>query len=238
MFTKWISVLAAAATTRAAIISIDVGKDASLSFEPSSATAAVGDTLEFRFYSGSGGHSVVSGAFDSPCQPNGNFFSGYIRGSDNGDMTFVTTVTSTDPIFFYCSLGDHCASGMAGVVNPASDQTLDDYISAAGQVMKASAPTSIAGGIFTVITAGSETSVSSTLNMAMSVPITSTSTTGSSAMPASTSKPSSASSVASSATSSAASAATTTTSSSAGQNDMWTVGGLTIILGGFVALMA
>lgn len=41
--------------------------------------------LEFHFYSGSGGHSVVSSSFDSPCVPNtGAFFSGYIPGDDSG----------------------------------------------------------------------------------------------------------------------------------------------------------
>jgi len=40
-------------------------------------------SLEFRFYPG--GHSVVSGSFDTPCVPNtGAFFSGYIDGSDSG----------------------------------------------------------------------------------------------------------------------------------------------------------
>jgi hypothetical protein len=46
--------------------------------------------LEFHFYSGSGGHSVVSSSFDSPCVPNtGGFFSGYIPGDDSGVSGFL-----------------------------------------------------------------------------------------------------------------------------------------------------
>lgn len=56
-------------------------------------------SLEFHFYSGSGGHSVVSSTFATPCIPGEDaFFSGYIPGSSTGDMTFVVEVNSTDPI--------------------------------------------------------------------------------------------------------------------------------------------
>lgn len=47
--------------------------------------------LNFHFYNGSGGHSVVSGPFSSPCEPGTDaFFSGYIE----GDLTGVCTLPS------------------------------------------------------------------------------------------------------------------------------------------------
>lgn len=156
-----LSLLALAAGVSAATISIDVGEGGSLKFDPDSVTAAVGDTLEFHFYSGSGGHSVVSSSFSSPCQPETNsFFSGYVTGDGTGDMTFVTTVNSTDPIWFYCSLGFHCQSGMVGVVNPPSGQTVSDYAAAAQKVTEASAPASPQGGVVTSIAPGSPSSSS------------------------------------------------------------------------------
>lgn len=57
------------------------------------------DRLNFHFYSGSGGHSVVSGPFDNPCEPDGSFFSGYIKGDQTGVHTLsqpgVTILTVT-----------------------------------------------------------------------------------------------------------------------------------------------
>ena len=54
---------------------IAVGEDG-LSFTPSSIVAAVGSRVEFQFYPLN--HSVVSGTFDKPCQPDGKMFSGYV----------------------------------------------------------------------------------------------------------------------------------------------------------------
>jgi len=145
--------LAIAGISHAATINITVGEGASLKFNPDSVTAAVGDVLEFHFYPGSGAHSVVSGPFATPCQPaNDSFFSDYInvpRTDESGDMVFSTTVNSTGPIWFYCSLGSHCQEGMVGVVNPPADQSITDYMNAAMAFQgKASAPTARQGGMF------------------------------------------------------------------------------------------
>ncbi len=59
---------------------------------------------------------------------------------------FVVTVSSTDPIFFYCGQVGHCKSGMVGVVNPSSSQTLDSYKSAAAKAASVGIPASVAGG--------------------------------------------------------------------------------------------
>lgn len=158
-----LSVLAAALAVNAAVHDIDVGKGSALAFAPDTLTADVGDTLNFHFYNGSGGHSVVSSTFASPCVPGPNaFFSGYISGDQTGDQTFIVNVTSTDPIWFYCSLGPHCLDGMVGVVNPPSGQTVSDYIDQASKtVVRASAPAVLQGGILTTMTVGSSGSVTS-----------------------------------------------------------------------------
>lgn len=96
--------LALAATASAAIISIDVGEDG-LVFSPESTTAAVGDTLQFHFYAGSGPHSVVKADFASPCKPDtGAFFSGLMAGSEDGSSVYEVAVTSTDPIVSFHSI--------------------------------------------------------------------------------------------------------------------------------------
>ena len=57
--------LAAAGGALAKTIQIDVGKGG-LVFSPDTSTAAVGDTLEFHFYSAF--HTAVQGDFSTPCQ--------------------------------------------------------------------------------------------------------------------------------------------------------------------------
>lgn len=82
-----------------------------LSYSPDSVTAAEGDIVQFTFGSG---HDVVSGAFDSPCQPDGVVSSG--MGTDG--QVFSVTINSTDAMWIYCSVPQHCERGMAMVINP------------------------------------------------------------------------------------------------------------------------
>ncbi|KAL1648112.1 hypothetical protein SLS58_002439 [Diplodia intermedia] len=131
-------------------IDIVVGKNG-LTFEPNSTTAAKGDTLTFKFWPMA--HSVVQGAFDSPCTPSDTGFnSDFVRTSSGAaNSTFVVTVNNTDPIWYYCSQGKHCQSGMVGVINPAENsksKTLAAYASAAADVDEAKTPAEIRGGVF------------------------------------------------------------------------------------------
>jgi hypothetical protein len=72
-------------------------------------------------------------------------------------VTFVVNVTSTDPIWFYCSLASHCQEGMVGVVNPPSGKSVADYMNAAASVTQASSPASLTGGTTTSINEATET---------------------------------------------------------------------------------
>jgi len=58
--------LAFVASVSAVSHTIDVGKSG-LTFTPDSVTAAVGDTLEFRFVGGF--HDAVTSDYATPCQP-------------------------------------------------------------------------------------------------------------------------------------------------------------------------
>lgn len=257
------SFLALAAAVSAATISINVGEDGALKFDPDSVTANIGDLLEFHFYSGTGGHSVVSSTFSTPCVPATDaFFSGYITGNDSGDQTFVVAVNSTDPIWFYCSLGSHCQAGMVGVVNPPSGQSASDYAMAAQSVMKASAPAAMQGGVLSTITASAAatTNTEGRQSGAGSVTMTSMSSasgattntvgrqsSGASIVTGTTTTSGAVGSntvsrnVGSSSTSTSASAATTSASAGVGRRESSDVGavmGLAVFAGGLVALMA
>jgi len=169
----WLGLACVAALSEGATIDIDVGEDGELKFEPNSTTAAQGDLLAFHFYTG--GHSVVEAAFANPCVPIDNaFFSGYMTGDEQGDMTYLVTVNNTDPIWFYCSLDSHCATGMVGVVNPPSGNTVSDFANAAKSVPSASAPVSPQGGTSTSLLDATSTSGISTTSSSSSSTSTST----------------------------------------------------------------
>lgn len=105
---SFIAVSALVATTFAATVEVTVGPG--LNFSPDTVTAQQGDVVNFKFGSG---HNVVSGSFDSPCQPDGKIYSG----SPNDGDVFSVTVNGTDPTWIYCSVPGHCESGMAMVIN-------------------------------------------------------------------------------------------------------------------------
>ncbi|KAK3389618.1 Cupredoxin [Podospora didyma] len=138
--TKILVASALAMQASAATIKVAVGK-VGLTFDPSTIPAKVGDIVEFTFYARN--HSVVGGDFARPCQPAATgpaaFFSGFnffTEANTTNSKVFQYTVTTTDPIVFYCSqnTGTHCVKGMAGVINPSGDKALAPYIAAASKV--------------------------------------------------------------------------------------------------------
>lgn len=149
----------------AASHSILVGKDGD-SFSPDSVIAAVGDTLVFKFYPGN--HNVIQGNYNKPCHPlDSAFYSGFVSTeSGPASNTFSVKVNSTDPIWIYCSQGEHCQSGMAAVINPpfgsfTDAQSLSDYKSAAASVSSSSHPDAISGGRFSDANSPDDSSSSS-----------------------------------------------------------------------------
>ncbi|TVY45231.1 putative GPI-anchored cupredoxin [Lachnellula subtilissima] len=230
-FSITVGLAAVATVVCAKDIDIDVGEEG-IRFEPNTTMADVGDVLNFHFYSATGPHSVVSGAFDSPCAPAANaFFSGLIDGNDAGNSTYIINVTSTDPIWYYCSAHKHCQGGMVGVINPPStNDTLEAYAKAASSVSAASAPSAPVGGVATTVSAASTTDTSS---MDMTMSMSSSMSMSGSALSSATSA---AASKASSAASSAASASETSKSGSEATAGVKI--GLGAVLGGMVALLA
>lgn len=149
-------------------------------------------------------------------------------------MTFIVTVNSTDPIWFYCSLEAHCIAGMVGVVNPPNGQTVSDYVeNAAG--FRASAPSALQGGILTSLSPGSGSGGVTSVTSGSGT----TSTPGLSAettMPTSTGTRSVTTTKATSTNSGVA--ATSTPSGGGKSNDASVMLGLGVLGGVFVALMS
>ncbi|KAG7444601.1 Cupredoxin [Guyanagaster necrorhizus] len=105
---------------------IIVGVNGTLAYSPPNITAAVGDTVTFKFQPKN--HTVTQSNFANPCVPletstgTVGFFSGFRPVSANATYipTFQITVNDTNPIWAYCSQTvpvSHCASGMVFAIN-------------------------------------------------------------------------------------------------------------------------
>jgi plastocyanin len=94
-----LSVAALSAAAQAASFTVKVGQGGNV-FEPSTVTAQVGDQVEFQWVGSI--HSIVQSTFDEPCQPLAGGFA--VPDQSSSDVTFTFTVTSTDPIWFYCAV--------------------------------------------------------------------------------------------------------------------------------------
>ncbi|PTB80658.1 hypothetical protein M440DRAFT_1419207 [Trichoderma longibrachiatum ATCC 18648] len=135
-----VSTIALAYLANAKTIKITATSDNT--FDPSTVKASDGDILEFVFEPKN--HSVVAGDYRYPCSPlelGTGFFSGFFpTSSGEADKVFRVEVNGTDPIAFYSSQGNECASGMVGIVNPSANQTLADYKKRASALARSVTP--------------------------------------------------------------------------------------------------
>nr|OQO19764.1 hypothetical protein B0A51_13258 [Rachicladosporium sp. CCFEE 5018] len=132
--------LACLAYAEIQIIKAGGNGDHDLEFHPDDIVAAVGSQVRFEWYPTN--HSLASSTYDNVCEPDGKIFSGYFDPA-SGTMdkqTFVINITSTEPIWYYCTQEyyTHCQNGMVGVINPptTSPQTLAAYKSASAAAKK------------------------------------------------------------------------------------------------------
>ena len=84
---SYLPILAALAATAAAkTVVITAGQGGTLTFTPDTATADVGDTIEFHFIGSI--HTAVQGDFGSPCQMSSSGFdSGPINNKADGSVS-------------------------------------------------------------------------------------------------------------------------------------------------------
>ncbi|KAF2817115.1 Cupredoxin [Mytilinidion resinicola] len=225
-----LSLLSLLSTTLAANHDITVGP--ALVFTPNTTTAAAGDTLTFHFNPSQ--HDITESEFGKPCDyKTGGFYSGSGSLAPAGNDVFVVTVNDTQPIYFYCSVPEHCQAGMVGGVNvPTSGDTLASYASAAAKTSDSTTPKAIAGG---VTKPEGEASASSSSAAASS---SSASAAGASSKPSSAASGTS-SPVASSGTAAAAAASPTSTGTAASLRDgnAGVVFGVVALVGAAVAGM-
>jgi len=102
-----------------------VGADDSLTFSPDYTTANVNDTIAFSFVSGN--HTVTQSTFESPCTnfSNSGIDSGFVPVPNNVTSLpqFLYTLTTSNPLWFYCRQTGHCGKGMVFAINPTVNES-------------------------------------------------------------------------------------------------------------------
>ncbi|KAH9900828.1 Cupredoxin [Cubamyces lactineus] len=116
-------------------ITVKVGENGTLTYNPNSVTAQNGDTIQFQFLSKN--HTVTQSTFAAPCSniTDGN---GLVTGVDSGfqfvqpnatqfPVWSITINNASTPLWFYCRQAQHCQSGMVFAVNPTAEKSYDAF---------------------------------------------------------------------------------------------------------------
>ncbi|CAA7271475.1 unnamed protein product [Cyclocybe aegerita] len=160
-----VSVLAVSLLSAVAVKAVDtlvkVGAGG-LVFDPSSITAAEGDTVTFQWQPTGKNHSVTESTFAAPCTrqtiPTEGVDSGFmIAGANATELPqwTITIVNASAPLWFFCAQTapvDHCGSGMVFAVNAPPSKTFEQFQNAAKATLNNS--TSTATGAGTATTGG------------------------------------------------------------------------------------
>lgn len=112
----------------AATFNVDVG-NGGLVFTPNQINAVEGDEVIFNFFPKN--HSVVQSTLASPCAPlTGGGSTGFVpvAAGTVGPTRRLVVPSSTAPLWFYCSQGTHCQSGMVFAINPGSQAKMDEFL--------------------------------------------------------------------------------------------------------------
>ncbi|KAF8655502.1 hypothetical protein AX16_003032 [Volvariella volvacea WC 439] len=106
-----------------------VGDGGSLSYDPPSIQANVGDTVTFEFRAKN--HTVTKSSFLQPCVRSVDAVTGELgfasgfqpvpAGTTSGFPQFSITINDTAPIWGYCGQTGHCGQGMVFAINAVED---------------------------------------------------------------------------------------------------------------------
>ncbi|KAL5529354.1 hypothetical protein ACEPAG_5339 [Sanghuangporus baumii] len=112
-------------------ITVQVGANGGLTYEPSSVNASQGDTIAFQFLAKN--HTVTQSTFANPCTASGvdsGFFPVTANATEVPQWSFTVNNASA-PLWFFCAQTGHCARGMVFAVNPTAERTFEAFQAAA-----------------------------------------------------------------------------------------------------------
>jgi len=163
-FSTIVAALVPVAFVSAETFTVIVGGNSSLTYEPSSVTAAAGDTIAFQFQSKN--HTVTQSSFASPCTnlTTGGIDSGFwavATGATEFPQWSFTLNNASAPLWFYCRQTGHCGKGMVFAVNPTAEKSFAAFQAAAEASATGTTGSSASGSAGTTAT-GTSAGTSST----------------------------------------------------------------------------
>jgi len=142
------ALLSLAACVLADNITVKVGENGGLTYNPDSVTAKEGDIISFQFVAKN--HSVTQSSFSDPCTrlttPTLGIDSDFQPVSANATMVpqwSFTVSNASVPLWFFCKQGAHCKAGMVFAVNPTADKTFQAFKDKATGANSTSSSTSV-----------------------------------------------------------------------------------------------
>jgi len=181
-FSAIVPALLSAGVALGEVITVQVGANNSLTYNPPSVNATVGDTIMFEFMAKN--HTITQSTFADPCTlmtlANGTtgVDSGFMPVSANATSfpTFSFTIQNASaPLWFYCKQTGHCAKGMVFAINPTAAKSFSAFQTAAEATgsnstsTSGSAPASGSGAASTASGSAASTSSTSTTSGAGAV---------------------------------------------------------------------
>lgn len=133
-----LALASSAASAFAAVQTVVVGRNGTLTFSPANFTASIGDTVTFEFHAKN--HTVTQSTFPAPCTPFVNASSGTVVNSGFVPVaanattfpTYSIKINSTSPLWFFCAQVGHCGKGMVGAINaPTTGNTYQAFLAKA-----------------------------------------------------------------------------------------------------------
>ncbi|KAL5490165.1 hypothetical protein ACEPAI_4998 [Sanghuangporus weigelae] len=156
MFFALASALAAiSAVSAQTTITVQVGANGGLTYEPSSVNASQGDTIAFQFLAKN--HTVTQSTFANPCTASGvdsGFFPVTANATEVPQWSFTVNNASA-PLWFFCAQTGHCERGMVFAVNPTAERTFEAFQAAAMSTASNTSATGSATGGATASASGS-----------------------------------------------------------------------------------
>ncbi|KAG7440890.1 Cupredoxin [Guyanagaster necrorhizus] len=153
----FVVIAAIASIASAANITVKVGENDGLTYDPTNVTAAAGDIIQFEFVAKN--HTVTQSTFADPCQkmttPTEGVDSGFVPVNGTTFPVWSFTVNNASaPLWFYCAQTGHCAKGMVFAINPTANKSF-----AAFQVIIAAALATASNSTSSSSASGSGTSI-------------------------------------------------------------------------------
>ncbi|RHZ71877.1 hypothetical protein Glove_251g22 [Diversispora epigaea] len=135
-------------------------KVSNFKYDPQTVNAKKGDVLIFTWLSDGSRHDIVPSDSEGSCEESTTVTNLKTSVKSSGTYNYTITEDANTKIYYYCSVGNHCASGMYGTINVVSDTSSTATSGSPSGTSKAPSGTASASGSPSGSPSGSSTGTS------------------------------------------------------------------------------